>query len=590
MSRAVTQVSLDMPTKSLKEWSPDVLSSICDYCDRDTLVQLSRTCRTLSTPAFRHIWHTLNGFVPLFETLPQDALEYYNESLDHSVRVTPVQLSLTIKVLSFQTVTCDLTASDVSRFRMYATFVRHVDSKPTFKPKRVSLHAWYALERANPGYLKNLRSLGYRELRVSDVTRTSPFHFLLGPRLEVLRVSLHRRGPKSYLSSKSDPVDPTLIDFLVSLPRSCPLVRSLTLSVSPGTAYARHALADAVCLLPHLTTLSVVGIPLLPHALCHLSALSSLTDLSMDARRRDYGGTATSCNPHHVRSFPALETLSIFGDTVDCPLEVLSISRPPRLVRLNVGMHASATRFASLARALPSLPFRTSLTQLRITLMASSCDHSSEAIPLAAFSPLFTLSRLCDIRVTGHCYVVLNDHALTEMAHAWPQLRIAHLCQDESWPTLDATDNLPTIAGLVEFARRCPLLDRFVIAMRDVRREDIDAVLALAPPRLVDPSTFAPVTPCALTILGVGRATVEEEDAAPFAAALSTLFPALRQLWHQWDHPALGEPGLEDTQEAILTGRWGQIAEATRAFAQVRRQEQKWALKQRRAAQGQSGA
>ncbi|KAI0352268.1 hypothetical protein OH77DRAFT_811375 [Trametes cingulata] len=507
-----------MAKRSVQQFSPDVLSRICDHCDRSTLVQLARTCRAFSIPSFRRIWQTLDGFAPLFETLPEDALHYYTESLRSWTRVTPMPLSLNLTVLDINR---ELTATDLLRFRIYAPLVRHICWKPSFKPKTVSPHAWHVLDRANPGPLRNLRFLVYRELQVPDPTRSSPFHSLLGPNLIALRVSLTRAPPNSYRASASEGVDPTLIDFLVALPRTCPFLRILEVSVSPPMSRAQRALADAVCLLPHLTTFSASGIPLLPRAFCHLSTLPDLKTASWE----DYYTGAGPFTPHHVRPFPSLETLAISANTVERALALLAVASPPRLVHLTLTLRPAPdpAQFASLAHALASIPFRPTLELLHIKFRSRHAPKP-EPIPPSAFSPLFSLSRLRDIRIDGHCFVALNDHALAEMARAWPQLRVAHLYEDHSWTAPDAPETLPTLPGLVEVSRRCPDIEQLFIMMRDVRRDDVEAVLALPPPRVVDASTLAAVSPCALASLGVGRAAVEEDDVAPLAAALSLLF------------------------------------------------------------------
>lgn len=58
--------------------APNILARICEYCDNQSLLNLSTTCRMVNSVAIQKIWRVLPSFVPVLYTLPPDSWMYEN--------------------------------------------------------------------------------------------------------------------------------------------------------------------------------------------------------------------------------------------------------------------------------------------------------------------------------------------------------------------------------------------------------------------------------------------------------------------------------------------------------------------------------
>ena len=72
----------------------ELFPRICGFCNKPVLRTLAVTSRTLSEPALRCLWATLDAFVPLLYTLPRDA--WISEEMERPV---PGRDSDTLKVI-----------------------------------------------------------------------------------------------------------------------------------------------------------------------------------------------------------------------------------------------------------------------------------------------------------------------------------------------------------------------------------------------------------------------------------------------------------------------------------------------------------
>ena len=79
----------------------DILCLICAHCDSDALKALATTCQTVSDPALRTLWCSLQSFGLLIYTLPPDAWRCVEEVADSQVQVEMPKRHTLVSVLGF---------------------------------------------------------------------------------------------------------------------------------------------------------------------------------------------------------------------------------------------------------------------------------------------------------------------------------------------------------------------------------------------------------------------------------------------------------------------------------------------------------
>ncbi|EIW63771.1 uncharacterized protein TRAVEDRAFT_67776 [Trametes versicolor FP-101664 SS1] len=544
---------------------PDVVHRICSRCDRSTLLSLSTTSRAFSTPALQKLWRSLASFAPIFLTLPEDAVKCTETSLTYRPFVPPVLLE----------VTRELTYEDLVRFRFYAPLVHDVAvaSLPRYE---IALSAWEALEHANPGPLPNLRHVGiFVGLRPEEHI-FPPFYFLLGHELRHAQLCLNQVS----LASAAEP-DPNLNKLLASLPQSSPQTSLVTLEVYPPAPYARDILTQAVCGLSNLANLSVIGIPLGPSALMHLSTLPRLHHLRFHAQSSDYPEHVQLQLPPNSEPFSSLEILTIDADGARCVTTLLSFLRPWQLDSLDIKLSTlpSQAELTALSTAIAALPCREILGELVYDFPGGSYQpHTTgAALPWSAFVPLHTIPHIAALRLYGGCYTAPGDSEVAAMARAWPHLRALSLCDRV------ADSAGISLTALLDLVTRCDSLQELHIPLADIRRAECEDILSRRPPaRERNPAGLGRVMLCKVFSLNVGRAAIAEADVPAVAAVLSMMFPEVETVWHSWRQPMWGAEDVNT--DAVMYHRWQSVSAALRAFVKVRDEEQDELIKRLRAA------
>ena len=472
-----------------------------------------------------------------------------------------------------QTVTRELTETDLTRFRIYAPFIEEV-IEPVWRTvdwlHMADKRAWDMLASIlSPGCLPNLRRIS-RSGAVLD-TYCEPIHLFIGPRLQdltffVLRVPRH---PDS--DSSAIPEHDGTTKVLMTLAQHPVDIRRLEISGTGTGSNVQALLTDVIVKLPRLQSYRSFGdLSILPHALEHFASSHTLQSLDIHVNAAQYplGVPSTYRN-----AFSCLTNITVRADTVEWCVSFAENLGSPSIEKISLyaSQHASSSSiYARLFAVLAERPFNNSLRALSIEFNPL---HNSTSEPVALsldiISPLFGLRSLQSIRLAGMCYAVLDDHALIQMADAWPHLEAATLC---SWYRRDPSAPLATFSGVALLAHRCPQLRTFSIPLEDIA---VGHLPTLLPVESTSDSTSRSGS-CALRDLGIGGAKIAQADVVPMAAVLSHWFPQLEDVeYFELDGDAAEEALF--LAEEVYRGRWDEVADLVRSFATVRAQERRWA-------------
>ncbi|KAI0714596.1 hypothetical protein C8Q76DRAFT_430461 [Earliella scabrosa] len=240
--------------------------------------------------------------------------------------------------------------------------------------------------------------------------------------------------------------------------------------------------------------------------------------------------------------------------------------------------------YARLFTMLPQHPSSSILNTLMFRfgpLDTSTC----EARPLTEhdLSPLFCLRSLQSISVLGQCYAAFDDLALARAATAWPSIRIISLYSPvvqipgSGFPATGAS-----LASLAIFAERCPHLESLHLVLDDVNSAGLAALLHQ------EACVWLRHT-CKLTRLSVGPSRLSEGDVPALAAALSLLFPLLKEIAYcsgytfQEVFDGRTRDGMVISPDpGFMEDLWSAVADLVPSFTLVRMQERRWIVQRMR--------
>ncbi|PIL31205.1 hypothetical protein GSI_05903 [Ganoderma sinense ZZ0214-1] len=396
-----------------------------------------------------------------------------------------------------------------------------------------------------------------------------------------------------------------LLELLTHLRRHCPNILNFRLDALPFAFYAAEPLAAAILGWNHLWSLQALTTPLKANAVKHIAALPSLrllkANIHLPASALD---DALMTQHPDLPSFPALRELVIHTDRLETCTRLVEAIHSPTLVDVTLLANDRAPPSA-LARLCTALSRHPSLKNLvfgpgmgsrghaypqRRGFQSSPPDPHSPPAALTpdVLRPLFSLRALERIALDGTCYASLDDRALAELAQAWPNLSSAKLCPEAAHPFVTHV----TLAGLAPLAA-LRWIDTFDVALSDVDARAIDAAFRTRPPHC-EPAGYpnrgrdndGDSGRCPLQLLGVGRARLGASDAEAVSAVLSAWFPELQRTEYlinfEYEELELRSLGFADLHEMDeLYWRWGGVGRSVRAFALVREQERRWAVRKR---------
>ncbi|TFY57626.1 hypothetical protein EVJ58_g6912 [Rhodofomes roseus] len=254
---------------------------------------------------------------------------------------------------------------------------------------------------------------------------------------------------------------------------------------------------------------AVVDHQVLQH-IYHMTSLKAL-DLKIS-----FNGLSNSDRLHLGEAFTGLEELNVSGSAHDIQrLFESDAVRCPNLTSLCLtGLEAVSTEALKDAVAAACKKLSQSLNE--VNMFVSGDTFSTTLSLMDVLQPYLSFREMenMSIELDG-CIPRMDDEAALACASAWPDLHSfsAHYGPASRRPA--QFPKQPTVAALIEFARRCPRLDFLTLSILDVR--------TLPPPRSV-----APIGQESLSLLQtrmyIGGKTANLLD---LAIILDLLFPRL---------------------------------------------------------------
>ncbi|KAI9067195.1 hypothetical protein FKP32DRAFT_1644425 [Trametes sanguinea] len=528
--------------------SQELFDQICEDCDRRTLASLARTHRAFTYASLAALWRVLPSLAPLVCVLSSDAIACTMSPYPGLSWIEQPLLSLKR----------ELTPTDLERFHFYAPLVEQLlVSYPAKFGANVPPDVWRVVARARAVPLPNLRRVTVHEQIAGDRPTFTCVPFLIGAKLKELCICL----TSTHVAAGSDRLKTPFSELLASLPRRCPQLAHLKLSVVQPTPYMADAVADAICGVPQLVSLTIEGIPLLARAFTHLRSSPSLRSLTIDVQSTDDLEGGHGDDDSADSAFPALSTLSITTNSMGRTGSLIRFARPPHLTSLEITILGNATLddFSTLTGTIASLPSYKQLEHLviRISQPVPTARVAFVSLPPAAIEPLHALSALRTF--AGHCHAPLDDAAFLRMALAWPHI------EDLSLFAVRCSPGNVSLAGLVEFRQLCGSLRSIEVELANVDHDECTALLArlrpLATHKSIEPSRPS-VTGAASTIV-VGTPSIEKEDVDAVIEILSIAFPTGVELRHCW-YPSDDEDEDEPEMGGAMFRRWEDVSQGLR--------------------------
>ncbi|KAI0714599.1 hypothetical protein C8Q76DRAFT_430477 [Earliella scabrosa] len=529
----------------------DILCLICAHCDSDALKALATTCQTVSDPALRTLWCSLQSFGLLIYTLPPDAWRCVEEVADSQVQVE----RHTLYILR------ELTKADFVRWGMYSSFVKSVGEVVLefVRAFYIDRSSWDVLERSIPSPLPNLRRVHYSHmfLNALHLRYVEPIQIFFGPALHELFIVLSQEN----MLQGEDHAN-AIIRLIEDLPRRSPNLTEYKFKGYTRSEGLDDAMYNLVRQRGKLRSFCV-SFAIKPRTLLQLSSSATLHELELDLYSRDYVHER-----YHYSSytFPSLRDLTVHTNDVDLLCTLLGDVQSTQLQHVYISMSntVSSDTFHHLASVLGHHPSRSSITKLRMSFGRTSPTEdarASQPIHENAIAPLHSLRAVTSVVLNGRNYPFLGDEALCQLAEAWPSIVTLWLNPTEGHSTE------VTLAGLACFVGRCPKLTHLGLALADI---EADAVPAASSP---DPR----VPSCEMEVLVVGRPSVGEAQVVRVASLLSAWFPKLYFVNSDWLGPwhrrSEGLDAHVRQMERQMLVRWREIGKLVVALAKVRRQE-----------------
>ncbi|KAH7906462.1 hypothetical protein BJ138DRAFT_1117554 [Hygrophoropsis aurantiaca] len=239
----------------------------------------------------------------------------------------------------------------------------------------------------------------------------------------------------------------------------CPQMRDFTLCRRQHARESEQSISivsQVVESFQHLRTVRVNAIN--ERAIAHLARLPSLTnvsfalDLSFDTQLLNLGLPA--------KPFPMLDILTIQAPTlrfVKAFLNLIKIS--PTLIAIYVAAHCVASRceascYAEFFVALSNSCCTKSLKTLIVREPMGLERRPDIFVGVQELQPVFRFTQLQMVMLELVSTFNIDDGALVELGHTWPQLAFLHMNETMGW----TTPSKITYQGLLNFLEHCPKL------------------------------------------------------------------------------------------------------------------------------------
>ncbi|KAI0632229.1 hypothetical protein C8Q77DRAFT_910266 [Trametes polyzona] len=621
-------------TTTICRLSPDLLESICrellafppegkplKHIGSRTVAALATTARVFRDPALNVLWHTIADIAVLFYALPDDI--YVRSRKQHGLRSPH----------SLQHFTLDDAENkpSLARFLSYARRVREIRMSTHLSVcsrRLVATPDMYDILAAAVGsrtLLPNLAAIHFKRKQFLDLKIFGAFHFLFGPSLRKLHISVINDWDTVSIDPEED--SDTFAQMLANLATCSPQLEELSVHIRPTDTILSVPSFMAVPLvqpMAHLTTLLLSQglMPITPALFAHLARMPYLRSLRFCicpdwewyeemAALRDQRAADQAV------FFPSLHDVRITSPTFDEPILLIPFISSSQLTNVTVVATLAVGRntLDELICEVVALRAPEKLTELVIQAPYVFPDDADTYVALSTVSlgcfrhpprpvgprtlrPLLKLTGLEDLLLDFCCPFDVCDPFLAQCAAAWPGLCRFILGSDRAWgPT--AQTNFPpgehhddepgTIRSPAEPVRACVKPKATLFALHAFATHcphigdlgfEIDADLGplrVAPERLETRPAVLGGLYRPLRKLYVGLSTIE--DACAVAAFLSDAFPLVTEVEDGWAKLQVKEGTVGWRMARRYHTRWAAVAQLVSKFALVRLQEGRWRKK-----------
>lgn len=443
-------------------------------------------------------------------------------------------------------ITGEITSAEWAHFRTFAVRVREMS---IYQPAGVDPLVWTILARKCQGepLLPRLRLIDAYEMLERDISMLT---CILTPSL--LSANLHFEAPRnppsrSLLCAGMKVLLQTLVDTAPGLTELCwdsPCDRGFGMGFLTRIGGLRNL--RALTLTQRETSLELpIHVPTtLFQALASNPQLRSLIlDLGRMELEPGMKVGATS-------ALEELRTLCVRGGPTETITTLVHSLRVPALRSLEVD-HAFMYQvpFAALRDQL-SKPCANLPPTLQSFMWANlgnptpTVDVTAPSDISCALGPLlrFTYLRHLTFTISATSWLHTTDDGLAQLAAAWPNIQVLRVTLQDSTARVSVNNTHPTIAALVTFAQRCPVLWSLSLPSLDFSS--------------VHPTVFLPLIPRhPLSRLSISTAVCGGASAVQAAVSLNRLFPELEYLGVWSAHlSGPGDPGASGAFRSQIRG------------------------------------
>ncbi|KAI0335753.1 hypothetical protein GY45DRAFT_1292230 [Cubamyces sp. BRFM 1775] len=422
----------------------EILSVICQYADNPTLAIMARSSRVLHEPAIEVLWTILTELTPLMTLFPGDAWNL-------------VDVGVEMLLFCF---TRPLVPNDWTRFLKYSALVRVLDRhSPEHHALRyrrsiaLPVDVWDVIYKHRPtGFLfPNLRVLNWCSLKLPTKSLSS-FILSAGTRIEEINIEELSLTNDARSEGPLEAIARVIIEQLphlrvLALPRRSHN-RTMRVPIS-------HAIASLARALDSIVSFDCSTTPLLESALIALAQSKTLRKLALwlsDDADWPHLATLSASN----RLFPCLQSLTLTATGGACIALSEAAQFPAvRDIRIEHIGDLNPT-FSMLPTSIRRQFCPSTLTTVCVTFSGRIAYTNTTEVGAASLRPLLDFKRMENLTLYCPCRLTLNDVFLTDMAAAWPELRMLRLACASSLIPLHSS--LPSLRVLSTLAARCPRL------------------------------------------------------------------------------------------------------------------------------------